>query len=82
MLINIVPIGNSKGIRIPKSVLDQCHMENEVVMEIEDDRIILKPVHTRPREDWAEQFSTMHEKGEDDLLIDDAIGLDAEAWEW
>ncbi|GAH76797.1 unnamed protein product, partial [marine sediment metagenome] len=44
MLINIVPIGNSKGIRIPKAILDQCDIENEVDLEVENGKIIIEPI--------------------------------------
>ena len=82
MLVNIIPIGNSKGIRIPKSVLKQCHIENKVDMEIEDDTIILKPIKKTPRKDWAEKFGQMHRNEDDKLLIDDSVDLDIVGWEW
>jgi len=82
MLVNIIPIGNSKGIRIPKSIMKHCHIENIVEMEIEDDRIILKPVKKKPRQDWHQYFKQMYSNGDDNLLIDDSIDLDMEDWEW
>ncbi len=44
MNIQLISIGNSKGIRIPKAVLEQCGVEEEFVMEIVDENIMLKPV--------------------------------------
>jgi antitoxin MazE len=52
MKATIIPIGNSKGIRIPKAVLEQCHIEGDVFLEIKgkyfkkmkenkDDRLII-----------------------------------------
>jgi antitoxin MazE len=82
MLINIIPIGNSQGIRIPKSILKQCHIENKVDMEIEDNKIILKPINRTPRKDWANKFKQMHINEDDKLIIDDSIDLNTDDWEW
>lgn len=82
MLINIVPIGNSRGIRIPKSILEQCHIENTVNMEIKDDTIILTPIKKTPRKGWADKFKQMHIDGDDKLLIDDSIDVNMDDWEW
>jgi antitoxin MazE len=82
MLINIIQIGNSQGIRLPKSILEQLHITNKVDMEIEDDKIILKPINKSPRKNWAKSFEQMHINNDDKLLIDDSIDLDMENWEW
>jgi antitoxin MazE len=80
MKASIVPIGNSKGIRIPKSVLDQCQIRDEVDLNIENGNIVLKPLHNIPRIGWAEQFERMHEMGEDKL---EESGVDLIGdWEW
>jgi antitoxin MazE len=80
--VNIVQIGNSKGIRIPKAVLEQCNVGSELSMEIENGKIVLEPVRRRPRQGWAEAFQQMHANAEDELLIDDAVDLDLDEWEW
>ncbi|MEE9307440.1 MAG: AbrB/MazE/SpoVT family DNA-binding domain-containing protein [Spirochaetia bacterium] len=82
MLINIVPIGNSKGIRIPKAILDQCDIENEVDLEVKNGKIIIEPIKRIPRNGWTESFIQMAKTGEDQLLFEDAIDLEMEAWEW
>ena len=82
MLVSLVQVGNSKGIRLPKAVLDQCHIEDKLDMEIADDSIILKPVKNKPREKWAEKFAKMKEAGEDKLLIYDGLDLSDKDWEW
>lgn len=78
----IVPIGNSKGIRIPKTILEQCHIDKEVVLEIEGNTIIIKPSIKEPRKEWEQYFRKMKESGEDQLIIGDKIDLDMEGWEW
>ena len=82
MLINIVPIGNSKGIRIPKAILDQCDIENEVDLEVENGKIIIEPIKRIPRNGWAESLIKMAETGEDHLLLEDTIDIEMENWEW
>ena len=82
MLINIVPIGNSKGIRIPKAILDQCDIENEVDLEVKNGKIIIEPIKRIPRNGWTESFIQMAKTGEDQLLFEDAIDLEMEDWEW
>ncbi len=82
MRADIVPIGNSKGIRIPKTILEQCHIKKEVVLEVEDDSIIIKPVKREPRKNWEQCFKKMKENKDDKLIIDDKIDLDVVEWEW
>ena len=82
MKATIVPIGNSKGIRIPKTILEQCNIEKEVVLEIEDQNIIIKPFKKEPRKNWEQYFRKMKKRDEDRLIIDDKIDLDVADWEW
>ena len=79
----IVRIGNSKGIRIPKLLLDQTDFGNEVELELQENRIVIRSSRSS-RHGWEEQFKMMAEKG-DDRLLDEAIQLsswDEEDWEW
>lgn len=72
MKIPVIKIGNSKGIRIPKSILEHYEIRNALELILEKGRIILKPT-TQPREGWEEAFSEMHKNGDDQLLIDDVF---------
>lgn len=67
MKVTLVSIGNSKGIRLPKSVLDQCGVEDEFIMEIEDENIILKPVRNAQNLSF-EDIKTMSDKEIQKLL--------------
>jgi len=82
MKVNIVAIGNSKGIRIPKSVLDQCKFHTEAELEVENNRIIIKPLRKKCRDGWDEAFKLMHEREEDVLLLDDSLDIEMKNWEW
>ena len=82
MKTNIVRIGNSKGIRLPKAVMEQCHFEDTVEIEIEGNVLIIRPVHVR-RSGWSEAFSGMAHR-EDDKLLDQnsATEWDRKEWRW
>ncbi|MDK9719540.1 MAG: AbrB/MazE/SpoVT family DNA-binding domain-containing protein [Trichlorobacter sp.] len=80
MLAQLVSIGNSKGIRIPATLLRQYGLSDTVELLPGKDEITIRPVRGKPREGWEQAFSAMHACGDDQLLIDDT--LDQEDWEW
>lgn len=80
MLVSVISIGNSKGIRIPKPILDQLQVKDQLDLEINNSQIILKPIKNVPRDGWDESFAKMHDLNED-LLIDESV-TDSEAFEW
>ena len=69
MKTRIVAIGNSQGIRIPKSLLDETGLSGDVEIRAEDDALVIRPAK-KPRAGWAAAFRKMAERG-DDALIDD-----------
>jgi antitoxin MazE len=73
MEVSIIQIGNSKGLRLTKSILDRYNIKDKVELILEKDQIILKPVE-HPRKDWDKAFRKMHENGDDQLLLDDVFG--------
>ncbi len=82
MVISVIPIGNSRGIRIPKSILQQLDIQESLELEIHDKELLLRPVRQKPRENWSPAFKEMHNAGEDKIFIDD---LDEQVdfdWEW
>lgn len=72
MQIPVISVGNSKGIRLNKMLLQKYKIGNMVELVMETDHIILRPVK-KPREGWDEAFKTMHENGDDALLIPDVF---------
>ena len=82
MKLNIISIGNSKGIRIPKSVLDQCKFNKEADLEVENNKIVIKPIRKKAREGWDKAFQLMHERKEDALLLEDSLDIEMKNWEW
>ena len=82
MKVNIISIGNSKGIRIPKSILDQCDFNKEAELEVQNNKLIIKPVKRKVREGWADAFKLMHERKEDAVIVSDSLDIEMENWEW
>jgi antitoxin MazE len=82
MLVSVIPIGNSRGIRIPKSILQQLNIEESLELEIHDKEIVLKPVNKKPRENWVKAFKDMHNNGDDKIIIDDFDEQADFQWEW
>jgi antitoxin MazE len=84
MRAHIVKIGNSQGIRIPKPILEQLGITEDVDIKIENSQIIIRPVFN-PRSGWNEAFREMAENG-DDLLVDGdgimAHSWDETQWQW
>ena len=68
MDINIIPIGNSKGIRLSKTILEKYQITDSIEMILEEDQIILKPKSVA-RKGWEKQFKKMHDTGDDTMLI-------------
>jgi antitoxin MazE len=81
MILSIIPIGNSRGIRLPKTLLDQCHITNKVEVEVSEEKITLRPIR-EARKGWDEQMKLMHKRGEDKLILSDSIDSEFEGWEW
>jgi len=84
MRARIVKIGNSKGIRIPKPLLEQTGIHEDVELELEKNKIVIRPV-AHPRSGWEDEFRAMAEN-EDDLLIsgkeDISHSWDEKEWHW
>ena len=80
MLVNIVPIGNSKGIRIPANYLKLLNIKEKVELIIEKDKILIRPVKKEARKGWAEDAKKCHKNG-DDKIFDEMIDV-SEDWTW
>jgi antitoxin MazE len=72
MDISIVSIGNSKGIRLSKTLLEKYNIKDKVELILEKGYIILKP-KTEPRKGWEKAFKKMHDVGDDKPLMNDVF---------
>jgi antitoxin MazE len=84
MRARVVKIGNSQGIRIPKPILEQTGIMEDVELEVEKNQIIIRPI-SNPRVGWESAFKTMAENN-DDMMIDGTENIshswDEEEWQW
>jgi antitoxin MazE len=78
-----VRIGNSRGIRIPKPILEQCRLQEAAELRVEKDRLVITH-ERRPREGWEEAFFAAGPSRHDELLLEalPSSAFDREGWRW
>ena len=82
MKAHIVRIGNSRGIRLPKTLLQEAQLEDEVELQAEPGRILISKT-SKPRAGWAEAARRMREQDKDHLLDPPTpTRFDKEEWKW
>lgn len=82
MKTKLIRIGNSRGVRIPKPLLEQAGLEDEVQLRVIDSGIVIESAATR-RDGWDTAAAKLRERGDDGLL--DAplpTGFDESEWVW
>jgi antitoxin MazE len=80
MEVAIIKIGNSRGLRLSKTILEQYDFKDKVELILEDNQIVIRPM-SRPRQGWEARFKSMSDNRDDTLLIDDVFGDESfEAW--
>ena len=82
MVVSVVQIGNSRGIRLPRNVLGRLNIKDKVEITVSDDELIIKSVNKNPRQGWSEAFAKMSEAGADKLLLPENIDSGSFEWVW
>ena len=72
VVLKIIRVGNSKGLRLPKTLLDEYGIKDEVEVFMKEDSIVIKPLR-QPRESWSEELLKMSKQESDVLLIPDVF---------
>ena len=72
MELSIIQIGNSKGFRLSKTLIEKYNIKDKVELILEKGYMILKPIST-PRKGWEKAFQEMNENGDDQLLLNDVF---------
>ncbi len=80
MEVSVIKIGNSKGIRFSKTIIERYNIRDTVDLILDKGQIIIKPL-ARPRKGWEKAFKVMHANDDDKLLIPD-IFEDENPEEW
>jgi antitoxin MazE len=77
----IVQVGNSQGIRIPKLMLEQSGITENIEIEVKDGQILITPA-TKARVGWDEAFAQMVSNGDEEPILDVTHEWDETEWEW
>jgi len=72
MITSIIKIGNSKGLRLSKTILDKYNIKDKVEIILEPGQIIIKPIK-EPRKNWDAAFEKMNKEGDDKMLMNDVF---------
>jgi antitoxin MazE len=82
MITQLIKVGNSRGVRIPKPLIQETGLTNDVSIRADGGSIVISPVRAA-RNGWQEAFNKMHANN-DDVLIDKNIrsNWDDKEWEW
>jgi antitoxin MazE len=83
MRTELVRIGNSRGVRIPKPLIEQCGLGDTVELRVENDCLVISP-ERRPRQGWGEAFRAAGSAVHDELLLETAQPneFDRKEWQW
>ncbi|SFV69869.1 transcriptional regulator/antitoxin, MazE [hydrothermal vent metagenome] len=83
----LIKIGNSQGIRIPKPLIQQAHLENvSLELEVLENGLLIKPLNNTGRETWSANIEHIVSKNqglEDEGFLEDLLNdNDLEEYEW
>lgn len=82
MKANLVAIGNSRGVRIPKALLEQTGLTDKVELEVRGKQLVIRSAR-KPREGWEAAFREMAARGDDELLDPETMSeWDETEWTW
>ena len=83
MKTDLIRIGNSRGLRIPKPLIEQLGLGDKVELRVENDRLVISP-ERRPRHGWAEAFRAAGASANDELLLEtiEPNEFDSKEWSW
>lgn len=83
MKTELVRIGNSRGIRIPKPIIEQCGLGETVEVRVESHRLIISPAR-QPRQGWSDAFRASGPAGQDELMLEvtEPNEFDHQEWRW
>ncbi len=84
MKSRIVKIGNSKGIRIPKALIEECKLSGDVELAVVSNGLLIKPSKA-PRIKWSDSFKRMSDNDEDEMIVENSeaqTSFEKEKWRW
>ncbi len=85
MKTKLIRIGNSQGVRIPKPVIEEIGLSEEIEMILKDNEIILRSAE-QTRKGWDSAFEKMAKEDDDQLIDKEEVELpskwDKTEWTW
>jgi antitoxin MazE len=82
MKARLVRIGNSRGVRLPKPLIEEARLKEEVELRVRDGAVIITSL-SEPRSGWAEAALRMRENDHDRLLDEPTpTEFDQKEWRW
>jgi antitoxin MazE len=81
MKAQIIQIGNSQGIRIPKAILEETKISGEIELEVCPEGILIRNIK-KPRSDWDVAFKALAETDDDLSVTESATGFQKKDWQW
>lgn len=83
MIVKVRKIGNSLGVLLSKTLVEQCSIQDEVSLEIKGNSIVIKAVDNIPRKGWEEQFLKAGSLSDNEILLDEfGNSFDNNEWTW
>ncbi|PYS98458.1 MAG: AbrB/MazE/SpoVT family DNA-binding domain-containing protein [Acidobacteria bacterium] len=81
MKAQIIRIGNSQGIRIPKTMIEDGKLSGEVELELHEDGILIRSLQ-KPRANWDSAFKASAETDDDQVVDETSTEFDKKEWQW
>ena len=81
-MYKLIDIGHSRGVRIPKNIIQQAHLEHcGLEFEVRPEGLLIKPLREKKRQTWEEAFKNVAPLDPDEI-IDVNNQFDNEDWIW
>jgi antitoxin MazE len=81
MKARLVRIGNSRGVRLPKAVIEQVGLGEDIELQVEGDRVVITAA-APPRTGWAEAAKRLAAESRDLLDVPFLTRFDEDEWQW
>jgi antitoxin MazE len=82
MKTKLIQIGNSRGVRLPKPLIREAGLDNEVDISLRRGEIVIRAIG-RPRSGWATAAKRLHDQDADSLLDNETpTAFDNKEWQW